>query len=68
MFLELLTKNTSGELINTDNICSMFQQSNSISILFTGVKEGYEKYLFNTSEEAERVYEAIKNLVQARKI
>ena len=65
MFIKLCTKNTSGELVNTDNVCSIYQQGNSIRILFTG-GEAYENYNFDTEKQAQKVLgELQKVLVKA---
>ena len=59
MFIKLCTEDTSGELVNTDNICSVFQQGNNIKILFTG-KDNYENYLFSEISHAEQIFKELQ--------
>ena len=59
MFIKLCTEDTSGELVNTDNICSIYQQGYNIRILFTG-GESYESYHFDKGDHAEKVFREIQ--------
>ena len=59
MFIKLCTEDTSGELVNTDNICSVFQQGNNIKILFTG-GNSYESYHFDKEDHAKQVFREIQ--------
>ena len=59
MFIKLCTEDTSGELVNTDNICSIYQQSSSVRILFTG-GETYENYHFDKEDHAKQVFKELQ--------
>lgn len=59
MFIKLCTEDTSGELVNTDNICSIYQQGYNIRILFTG-KDNYEKFHFDKEDHAEQVFKELQ--------
>ena len=59
MFIKLCTKDTSGELVNTDNICSIYQQGSNVRILFTG-GEAYENYCFGKEDHAKQVFKELQ--------
>ena len=62
MFIKLCTEDTSGEIVNTDNICSIYQQGSSVRILFTG-GEAYENYRFDKEDYAKQVFKEIQKIL-----
>lgn len=66
MFIKLLTNNTNGEIINTDNICSMFLQATVIKILFTG-RDSYEHYTFKNETEAKKIFKMLEEAIKTFK-
>ena len=59
MFIKLCTDVPSGELVNTDNICSMYQQGSNIKISFTG-RGFYENYSFDKEDCAKQAFKELQ--------